>query len=260
MVSAKNDIGQPGNSNGSSPRVSIIIPARDEASAIGGIISQLKDTLSAVPYEIILVDDGSRDGTKNIGESYGVIVVAHPVSLGKGAAMKTGAERARGDIVVFMDGDGQHKASDLSRVINPILNNQADLVIGSRTIPESEVTIVPAARKWTNSLASFIISFIISFLLPLRTAFKTPFKWTKITDCTSGFRAVRKSKWQQLKLVSNGFEIETEMILEAARNRLVIKEAPISCTWDAHISHLYILRDGFKTLMLLLGKLIRNSN
>lgn len=236
-------------------RVSVIIPARDEALAIGGIISQLKSTGE---YEIILVDDGSKDSTRKIGESYGAIVVSHRVNLGKGAAMKTGAERATGDIVVFMDGDGQHRVADLPKVLAPILRGNSDMVIGSRTLPDSEVTIVPVTRKWSNGLASFTISFIISFLLPVRTGFKIPMRWTNITDCTSGFRAIKKEKWNQLPLASNGFEIETEMILEAARKRLVIKEAPISCTWDAHISHLYVLKDGLKTLRLLLGKLARN--
>lgn len=240
--------------------ISVIIPARDEALAIGRIISQVKESLASLNYEIILVDDGSRDGTKKICATYGVIVASHPVSLGKGAAMKTGAEKAKGDIVVFMDGDGQHRPSEIPRLINPIIQNRADFVIGSRTLPESEVTITPVTRKWSNSLASFLISFIISFILPLRTAFKSPFRWTTITDCTSGFRAVRKSKWQQLHLLSNGFEIETEMILEAARHRLVIKEAPISCTWDTELSRLSVLRDGLKTLRLLLGKLIRNPH
>ncbi|MBI4333593.1 MAG: glycosyltransferase family 2 protein [Chloroflexi bacterium] len=244
--------------NSQSPKVSVVIPARDEALAVGGIISQLKQTLSGLPYEIILVDDGSQDGTSKIGESLGATVVSHRVNLGKGAAMKTGAEKARGEIIVFMDGDGQHKAKDLPRVLNPVLHGQADLVIGSRTLPESDVTIVPAARKWSNSFASFTISFIISFLLPLRTGFRIPLRWTAITDCTSGFRAVRRDKWQQLDLVSNGYEIETEMILEAARNRLAITEAPISCTWDARMSRLSVLKDGLRTVKLLLGKLVRS--
>ncbi len=236
-------------------RVSIVIPARDEALAIGGIISQLKATGE---YEVILVDDGSKDSTRKIGESLGAIVVSHPKNLGKGAAMKTGAERATGDIIVFLDGDGQHRAADLPKVLAPILRGNADMVIGSRTLPDSEVTIVPVQRKWSNGLASFTISFIISFLLPIRTAFRVPMRWINITDCTSGFRAIKKEKWSQLNLVSNGFEIETEMILESARRRMVIKEAPISCTWDARISHLYVLKDGLKTLVLLLGKLARN--
>ncbi len=240
------------------PLISVVIPARDEALAVGGLISQIKDAMSSSKYEIILVDDGSHDLTREIGETLGAIVVCHKVNRGKGAAMKTGAAKATGKIVVFMDGDGQHRPRDLFRVLDPILENKADMVIGSRTLPESEVTVVPVGRKWTNWLASFTISFIISVLLPVRTAFKTPVRWTTITDCTSGFRAVKKEKWEQFRLASNGFEIESEMIFEAARKRLIIKEAPISCTWEGRVSHLDVFKDGLKTLRLLVGKLIVN--
>ncbi|MBI2934776.1 MAG: glycosyltransferase family 2 protein [Chloroflexi bacterium] len=238
--------------------VSVVIPAHNEAPTIGILISQIKEILSELRYEIILVDDGSGDDTTKIAQSHGAIVVSHKVNRGKGAAMKTGAETATGEVVVFMDGDGQHRPGDLAKVLAPVLAGTADLVIGSRTLPESEVTVVPVRRKWSNWAASFVISFMVSVLLPVRTGFKVPLRWTTITDCTSGFRAVRKDKWQQLSLVSNGFEIETEIILEAARNRLVIKESPISCSWKGRLSHLNILRDGIRTMKLLLGKLARS--
>ncbi len=257
MVTTSNIPSSP--SNPRSTKISVIIPARDEAIAVGSIISKVNETLSSMNYEVILVDDGSRDRTRRMAESCGATVVSHLLNLGKGAAMKTGAEKATGDIVVFIDGDGEHRPSDIPKAIKPILENKADMVIGSRTLRESHVTIAPITRKWFNALASITISFIISFLLPLRTWFRAPLKWTNITDCTSGFRAITKEKWQQLKLVSNGFEIETEMIFEAARNRVRIKEVPISCNWDNGISHLDVLRDGIKTMKLLMKKLAENS-
>ncbi len=239
--------------------VSVIIPARDEANSIGSLIPKIKESLSGYPHEIIVVDDGSKDETKEIARSNGIIIISHEKNLGKGAAMKTGVENARGDIILFLDGDGAHDPQDIPRVIAPILGGEADLVIGSRTLPESKVSISPLSRRLSNNLASFVISVIISFLLPLATLFKCPVKYIKITDCTSGFRATTKEGWQKLDLISQGFQIETEMLYEAARNKLAITEVPISCNWNSELSRLSIVKDGFRTLKLLVWKLLNNA-
>lgn len=237
-------------------QVSVVIPARDEASSIGSLIAKIRESLSVYPHEIIVVDDGSRDGTGEIARSSGLMVVSHAKSLGKGAAMKTGVKNASGDTIIFLDGDGAHDPQDIPRVIAPILEGKADFVIGSRALPNSRVSTSPLARRLSNKLASLVISLISSFFLPLATLFKCPLKWIKITDCTSGFRAIKKESWQKLNLVSQGFQIETEMIYEAARNGLTIAEAPISCNWNSKVSHLSILGDGLKTLKLLTEKLV----
>lgn len=239
-------------------QASVIISARDEAISIGNLIPRIKESLSGYPHEIIVVDDGSEDGTGETARSNGAIVVSHEKNLGKGIAMKTGVENAKGDIIVFLDGDGAHDPQDIPRVIAPILEGKADFVIGSRALSDSRVSISPLTRRLSNSLASLIISVIISFLLPLVTLFKCPVKYIKITDCTSGFRAIRRDIWQRLDLVSNRFQIETEMIYEVARNRFAIAEAPISYNWNSQISRLSILKDGLRTLKLLAGKLIGN--
>ena len=238
--------------------VSVIIPARDEASSIGSLIFNINESLSGHTHEIIVIDDGSEDGTGEIARNNGTIVISNEKTLGKGAAMKTGVENAKGDIFVFIDGDGAHDPQDIPTIITPILQNKADLVIGSRALQESRVAISPITRRLSNNLASFVISVIISFLLPLATLFKCPMKWIRISDCTSGFRAIKEEAWQKLKLKSQSFEIETEMIYEAARNKLIITESPISCNWNNEISRLSIIGDGVKTLKLLATKLIGN--
>ena len=236
--------------------VSVIIPARDEASFIGSLIPKVKGSLSGYPYEIIVVDDASRDRTGDIAQSHGAMVVSHERNLGKGAAMKTGVENARGDILAFLDSDRAHDPRDIPGIIAPIVQGKVDFVIGSRAIPGAKVAVAPFARRLSNDLASFVISVIISFLLPLATLFRCPFKWVRITDCTSGFRAIKKESWQKLTLVSQGFQIETEMIYEAARNKLAIMEVPISCNWNSQVSRLSIARDGLGTLRLLARKLM----
>ncbi len=235
--------------------VNVIIAARDEAHSIGNLIPKIKESLSECLHEIIVVDDGSRDNTGEIARSNGAIVIFHEKNIGKGAATKTGVRNAKGDIIVFLDGDGAHDPQDISRLIAPILEGTADLVIGSRVLPESKVSVSPLIWRLINNLASFVIS----FLLPLVTLFKCPVKYIKITDCTSGFRAINREAWKKLDLVSQGFQIETEMIYEAARNKLTIAGVPISCNWNSEASRLSIFRDGLRTLRLLARKLMNDA-
>jgi glycosyltransferase involved in cell wall biosynthesis len=240
------------------PDISVIIPAKDESNSIGELITRSKERLLGCPYEIIVVDDGSEDETSSIASYNGAITVSHETNLGKGATMMTGARNARGSIIVFLDGDGAHDPKNILGVIEPILYGEADLVIGSRALPGSEVETSPLMRKLGNHFASFTISAIVSYILPVTTLFKCRMKYIKITDCTSGFRAISKDAWDKLDLVSKGFEIETEMIYEAARKNLEITEVPISCNWDPEFSRLNILQDGLKTVRLLTKKLSGN--
>ncbi|MFX1269932.1 MAG: glycosyltransferase family 2 protein [Promethearchaeota archaeon] len=257
--------------------LSIVIPVRDEANYIGDLISRIRASMNGHKYEIIVVNDGSKDGTEDILVNYGTLVISHPENLGKGAAMKSGVARAAGDIIIFMDGDGAHEPQDITRLVEPILEHKADMVIGSRVLPESKVIVSPYARRLCNKLASFVISALISFPLTPSAVFKvlarngnnnhnndhssrfnngSKGKWIRITDCTSGLRAITRDSWQKLALVSRGFQIETEMIYEAARNKLTITEVPISCNWDNHFSHLSVFKDGLKTVRLLAKKVL----
>ena len=207
--------------------VSVIIPARDEANSIGSLLPEIEKILSGYNHEVIVVDDGSRDKTAEIARYNGTIVISHEENRGKGAAMKTGVRGAKGDIIVFLDGDGAHNPKDILRVIDPILTEKADVIIGSRALSDSEVPSSPARRRLSNSLASFVLSALISILMPLATLFKRPMRRIKVTDCTSGFRAIKKETWHKLDLNSQRFEIETEMIYEAAKRGFTIAEVPI---------------------------------
>ncbi len=240
--------------NRSQPRPKIVaaIPCFNTESSIGGVVSKTKKYVD----QVIVVDDGSHDGTAKAARVAGALIISQVKNIGKGAAMRIAVEGASdADIIVFLDGDGAHDPKDIPGVVTPILGGKTDLVIGSRVLRESKVSISPLTRRLSNNLASFIISVIISFLLPMATLFKCPVKYIKITDCTSGFRAIRRESWQKLRLVSEGFQIETEMIYEAARNGLITREVPISCHRNSPLSRLSILKDGLRTMKLLTAKL-----
>jgi len=252
------EIEEPSASNSASRvLVSVVIPARNEASSMANLITEIRRSLSSYPCEIIVVDDASTDMTVSIARASGAKLISHQYNRGKGCAIKTGVQNAQGDIIVFLDGDGAHDPQEILQVIAPILLDKADLVIGSRRLPESQVLAYSVTRRVSIALTSYIISVIVSFLLPLLSLFKYPMKYTKITDCTSGFRAIKRESWQKLTLVSNGFQIETEMVYEAVKNRLTIAEVPICCyNHSCRRSYLSILRDMPKTAKLLIIKLL----
>ena len=240
-------------------QLSIIIPARNEQHSIKNLVSNTKETNLGLPVEILVVDDGSKDQTRELALSCGVTVISHEKNLGKGAAMKTGVISASGNVIVFLDGDGAHDPDDLRQLIEPIVNGKADLVIGSRCLTLSEVPSFPATRKFFNDAASLLISTVVSYLLPLANLSRHPIRWTRITDCTSGYRAITRDAWQSLELHSQRYQIETEMIYEAIKKRLVINEVPIKCHWNSDNSDLSIVRDGIKTSALLAKKLIKDT-
>ncbi|MFC1901645.1 glycosyltransferase family 2 protein [Chloroflexota bacterium] len=235
--------------------LSVIVPVKDEASTLGNLIRRIRESLCTYTYEIILVNDNSIDNTALVERSNDIVIVSHEKNLGKGTAMKTGAANAKGDILIFLDSDGVHDPRYIPNIIAPILQDKADLVIGSRALHGWSKSGCHLNRKLSNIVASIVISVVISFLLPLVTAFKYPLKRVKVTDCTSGFRAIRKEGWHRLNLTSLRFEIETEMIYEAASTGLTIAEVSITYNQNGQFSHLSILRDGLKTSKMLALKL-----
>jgi glycosyltransferase involved in cell wall biosynthesis len=250
------------------------IPCFNTQDHIADVVAKTKKYVD----EVIVIDDGSTDKTADIAKAAGARVISHDKNRGKGAAMKTAAESAECDILVFIDGDGQHDPEEIPKLLEPIIQGNADFVIGSRYLVGSNLKHNPLMRKTANAAASIVISCDISIIQPVFRFFtrqhlqqKTRssssgtspkksnyrilnghFKW--ITDCTSGFTAMKKENWNKLNLVSDGFQIETEMIFEQSNNGFIIAETPISCKWGETASKLSIARDGLITLFLLLRK------
>ena len=217
--------------------ISIVIPVFNEESTVGKVIERTKTALlkSKLTYEIIVVDDSSRDRSVQIAEHQGVKVYASKEHVGKGYALRMGFAKAKGEIIVTIDSDGSHRPEELPRLLNPILQNKADLVIGSRFLLEKGEA---AARK-LNRKGVNLFNLMVKFLTGIQTS-----------DSQSGYRAIRTKYLHSLNLKSNEYEIESEMLVKAANNGLRVIEVPIS--FEARTygkSALDPMKDGVKIFL-----------
>src|SRR5262249_35450094 len=157
--------------------------------------------------EIILVDDGSTDDTAALCEQHGVIRVAHPYSMGNGAAIKTGARHAGGDVLLFMDADGQHQSADIQRLLD-LIPQGYDMAVGARSRASQATPWRDFANRLYNRLASMV------------TGHPVP-------DLTSGFRAARAEKFREfLFLLPNGFSYPTTITMAFFRSGYPVAYAP----------------------------------
>ncbi len=158
-------------------KILIIVPAFNEEASLPGVIRDLKQHLPSA--DVLVVNDGSRDGTSRIAREAGIMVLDLPFNLGIGGAMQAGylyAQRHDYDVVVQFDGDGQHLASEIGKLLKPISSGAADLVIGSRFLVPGNYR-APFFRKLGISIFSFVLSRILGM---------------SVTDSTSGFRAANR--------------------------------------------------------------------
>ena len=200
-------------------KIVVGIPAFNEEENIGKIIAKLKK----ITNEIIICNDNSTDSTKEIAEQMGVIVVNHERNLGYGAAIKTIFLKARevgADILVTMDGDGQHRIEDLKTITKPILEKQSDIVIGSRFL-ENEEKNIPKYRKIGIKAITKLAN--ISLENP-------------ITDSQSGFRSYSKKAIEEITPSENGMGISNEILIKASKLRMKILEVPIEVLYDGDTS------------------------
>ena len=218
--------------------ISIVIPAYNEEKSVGNVIEetiQVMDSLGC-PYEIIVVDDGSTDGTYQAASKYKATVISYPINRGKGYAVRRGFERATGDIIVMIDSDGTHTPKEIPELVEPLFNG-TDIVAGSRflgSIGESTTMI--------HRVGNFFINTAIASLTGQR-----------ITDSQTGFRAIKREVIDRMHLNSTGFEIESEITIKSLKNGFRFKEKPITCQKRYYnVSRVKILRDGqriFRTII-----------
>ena len=187
-------------------RVCIVIPVYNEAGAICGVIDDIR---TVGDYILIVVDDGSHDDTAFQAHAKGVLVIRHRVNRGKGAAVKTGVVAANlldADVVVTMDGDGQHDPGDLQSLIEPILTEQYDVVLGSRLLNREDM---PALKVVANTMGNF---------------FTWLFYGIMVSDSQSGFRAYSKYAALIIDTKADKYEYDSKVIREIKSNRLRFTE------------------------------------
>lgn len=219
--------------------VSVIIPAYNEEKTIEGVLHRTNKAMEnlGLPYEIIVVDDGSIDETSKLAERCKVTILNYGANKGKGYALRKGIQKATGNVIVTMDADGSHRPEEIKQLLMPLLNG-ADIVAGSRFLGEREYGSI---RK-LNILGNNIFNILILLLTG-----------RQITDSQTGFRALKKEIFQKIELTSEGYQIETELTVKTLRNGYKIHEEPVTCEKRKNGgSHLNPLSDGFKIFKAIL--------
>ena len=212
-------------------RLSIIIPAKNESAAIGKVVEKV--LARCEDAEVLVVDDGSDDDTASVAREAGATVVSHPESMGNGAAVKAGARAASGEVLVFLDGDGQHDPDDIPRLLEKLDEGYA-MAVGARSSAKSHAN---AARLAANGLYNRIASAVTGHRIP---------------DLTSGFRAVRAEHFRKyLYLLPNGFSYPTTITMALMRAGLPVAFVPIEAAKRLGRSHIRPLRDGIRFLVII---------
>lgn len=211
-------------------RISIIIPARNEAGSLRTLLPRI--AAQGMAEEVIVVDDGSTDDTGEVARQHGARVVRHPYSRGNGAAIKSGARAATGDVLVFMDGDGQHDPADIPRLIAR-LEQGYDMVVGARQSGSQASMGRGLANRFYNRVASYMAG-------------------QRVADLTSGFRAARAGRFMEfLYLLPNGFSYPTTITMAFFRAGYGVAYEPIHAAKRLGRSHIQPLRDGVRFLLII---------
>lgn len=210
--------------------VSVVIPAMNEAGAIASVVTGLRE--AATWHEIIVVDDGSTDGTGEQAATAGARVIRHPYNKGNGAAVKTGIRAATGEYLMIIDADGQHQPADAVRLVSKL--GEYDLVVGART-SETQATLT---RRLGNNVLNGLASYLTEHHIP---------------DLTSGFRAARLSCLREfITLLPNGFSTPTTTTLSFLRAGYSVAFEPIEAKTRVGVSKIRLTRDGPKFLLIML--------
>jgi len=210
--------------------LSIIIPAKNEAEGLGMILPDL--TRLYPDAEILVVNDGSTDDTNSVCNVYNVTQVKIPIPMGNGAAIKAGTRASSGDILIFLDADGQHRPNDISRLLKK-LDEGFDMVVGARSTSSQASIGRLCANVFYNWFASKMVG-------------------QKIEDLTSGFRAVKTHKFRQfLHLLPNGFSYPTTCTMAFFRSGYPVGYVPIEAKQRIGKSHIKLIKDGVRFLLIL---------
>ncbi len=226
--------------------ISVVVPVFNEELTIGNVIERLAVVAqkSGLKHEVIIVDDCSKDRSLKISKSFGVKVFSLETHVGKGYTLRVGFAKAKGEIITTIDSDGSHRPEELPRLLTPIIQNKADLVIGSRYLSQN-----PLVTKRLNAIGVRLFNFLIKVLTR-----------ADVSDSQSGYRVMKASVLQNMRLNSNGYEIESEMLVKTIRQGLRVGEVPISFEQRTYgASRLDPVADGLKILFSIILAYIRDG-
>ncbi|HEX9263817.1 MAG TPA: glycosyltransferase family 2 protein [Candidatus Binatia bacterium] len=210
--------------------ISIVIPVFNEAEILPALLGKVQ-ALKLTQSEVIVVDDGSTDGSAEIALTAGASVVRHPYNIGNGAAVKSGIRAARGKVIVLMDGDGQHKPEDIPNLLAEATNYH--MVVGARAKGSKLRFHRYAANLLYNLLASYVTKF-------------------KVQDLTSGFRVLtRREALRFIDLLPNTFSYPTTLTLAFLRSGFTVKYVPIQTLYRAGQSKISLVTDGIRFLLII---------
>lgn len=212
----------------------VIIPSYNESKTIGPIVKSVVDK----GLKVLVIDDGSTDDTGRIARDNGAEVIYHEENLGKGFSVREGIEHIlrtdRFKWVIIMDGDAQHHVEDIPVLMEGAQAGKADIVIGNRML---HAGAMPLVRYWTNKLMSWVISRICAQRIP---------------DTQCGYRLIKTDALKNMKLSSEKFDIESEMLIQAAKNKMQIRSAPVQTIYGEETSAIDPIRDTFRFFGLIL--------
>jgi glycosyltransferase involved in cell wall biosynthesis len=214
-----------------SPRISIVIPARNEAAGLRTLLPKLTGLM--VEAAILVVDDGSIDDTRAVCVAHGVKVISHPYTKGNGAAIKTGARAASGEVIIFMDADGQHKPEDIVELLGKF-DEGYDMVVGARQTGSQAGLHRAVANDVFSRFATWMVK-------------------QEVEDLTSGFRVVRASLFRQfMYLLPNGFSYPTTITMSFFRAGHSVAYVPIHTPRrTTGKSHIEPMHDGVRFLLII---------
>ena len=200
-------------------KIAILVPAYNESDNIGHVLDRMPKEVCGVETAVLVVDDGSRDGTDEVAASHGAVVARHVINRGGGAALRTGyrlMSESGAEIVVTLDADGQHLPSEMERLVQPVLDKEVDVAHGSRVLGTAD------RNHFARELGIVFFNRVVSLITR-----------THVTDCSNGYRAVRTSVLPQLVLRQEQFHT-SEFMIEAIKRGIPAREVPVTVEQRLH--------------------------